>query len=419
MADPIDVPTHLSVDDARRCMVDLCASRARAAEEVMLEKALGRVLARNVSAPFDVPGFTNSAMDGFAVRAADLPDRGEKPLRLRGQIFAGGDEGPEVAPGTCVRITTGAPLPRGADTVVMKEITRTQGDVVTIQAGTSAGANVRPAGEDYRRDDLALSRGARLAPAQLGVLASFGMAHVPVTRQPRAVLMTTGDEIVAPDLPLGFGQIHDSNRYSLGALLEQHGVVLLRHERVRDDPDLLRDALVRAGADADIVVSSGGVSAGEADHLPKLIQDCGRVHFWKVRIKPGMPFLCGEVGAALVFALPGNPVSGIAIFLALLRPGLEALTGATPQSSNLRARLAQPIDKRHDRTEFQRARLSCDDLGRLHATAFPRQGSGMLRGVAEADALIVLPEGARAFAAGDVVDVLPLPGFGEGGRIIC
>ncbi len=419
MVDSIDVPTQISVDEARRRIIDLCTPRLLPAEDVVLEKALSRVLARDVSAPFDVPGFINSAMDGFAVRGADLPDQGERTLTLCGQIFAGGDKAPDVATGTCVRVTTGAPLPRGADTVVMKENTRTQGDHVTVQAGTPAGANVRPAGEDYRRGDLALSRGTLLAPAQLGALASFGMTHAPVARRPRAVLVTTGDEIVAPGLPLGFGQIHDSNRHSLGALLEQHGVLLLRHERVRDDPDLLRDVLVRAGNEADIVVSSGGVSAGEADYLPQLINNCGRVHFWKVRIKPGMPFLCGEVGAALVFALPGNPVSGIAIFLALLRPGLDALTGATRQSSTLRARLGQPIDKRHARAEFQRAHLSCDDQGRLHATAFPRQGSGMLRGVAEADALIVLPEGARAFAAGDVVDVLPLPGFAAGGRIIC
>ena len=415
MADSIDVPSHISVEDARRRIVELCAPRALGAEDVVLEKALGRVLARNISALFDVPGFINSAMDGFAVRATDLSDQGETVLSLRGQIFAGGDEAPDVAPGTCIRITTGAPLPHGADTVVMKENTRKQGDTVSIQAGAAAGANVRPAGEDYRRGDLALPRGTRLAPAHVGVLASFGMTHAPVARRPRAVLVTTGDEIIAPGLPLGFGQIHDSNRYSIGALLEQHGVVLLRHERVRDDPDLLREALVRAGNDADIVVSSGGVSAGEADYLPKLIDGCGRVHFWKVRIKPGMPFLCGEVGASLVFALPGNPVSGIAIFLALLRPGLDALTAATTRTTSLRARLAQPIDKRHARTEFQRALLSCDEEGRLHASAFPRQGSGMLRGVAEADALIVLPEGPRVFAAGDVVDVLPLPGFALAG----
>jgi molybdopterin molybdotransferase len=225
------------------------------------------------------------------------------------------------------------------------------------------------------------------------------------------VLLTTGDELVAPGTPLAFGRIHDSNRNSLGGLLEQHGVVLLRHERLGDDPGILRDALVRAGADADIIVSSGGVSAGDADYMPRLIGEVGRVDFWKVRFKPGMPFLFGEVRRALMFALPGNPVSGIAIFLALLAPGLDALTGATAQQAPLRARLAEPISKRHARAEFQRARLRCDAQGTLQATAQARQGSGMLRGVAEADALLMLPEGAHEFAAGDVVDVLPLPGW--------
>jgi molybdopterin molybdotransferase len=229
---------------------------------------------------------------------------------------------------------------------------------------------VRPAGEDYCVGDIGLRRGTTLMPAQLGVLASFGLARVQVRRRPRAVLLTTGDELVAPGLPLAFGQIHDSNRYSLGALLESHGAKLLRHERVRDDPRILRDALLRAGADADIVVSSGGVSAGEADYLPDLIADVGRVHFWKVRIKPGMPFLFGEVGAAQVFALPGNPVSGIAIFLTLVRPALAAMSGATAPTAKLRARLTQAIDKRHARTEFQRAQLSCDDEGSLRFACF-------------------------------------------------
>ncbi len=178
----------------------------------------------------------------------------------------------------------------------------------------------------------------------------------------------------------GFGQIHDSNRHSLGALIEQHGGVLLRHERVRDDPPSLRDALSRAGAEADLIVSSGGVSAGDADFMPGLIAEIGKVHFWKVRIKPGMPFLFGEVGGALAFALPGNPVSGIAIFLALLKPALAALAGARSQPAGLRARLAQPIDKRHPRAEFQRARLASDAQGALWATPQTRQGSGMLRG---------------------------------------
>jgi molybdopterin molybdotransferase len=406
-----DFPIGISVDEAQRRVVEVCAAHASGKEEISLDSALGRVLAEDASAPFDVPGFVNSAMDGFAVRGIDLPNDSGKVFHLAGEIFAGGASVPEVSAGTCVRITTGAPLPRGADTVVMKENTRTEGDRVTIDAGTGAGANVRPAGEDYRAGDIALRRGTTLLPAQLGVLASFGLARVQVCRRPRAVLLTTGDELIAPGLPLAFGQIHDSNRYSLGALLESHGATLLRHERVPDDPSVLRDALLRAGADADIVVSSGGVSAGEADYLPRLIADVGRVHFWKVRIKPGMPFLFGEVGAAQVFALPGNPVSGIAIFLTLVRPALAAMSGATAQTARLRARLKQPIDKRHARTEFQRAQLSCDDEGRLQVRVFPKQGSGMLRGVAEGNALAVLPEGIREFKAGEVVDVLPLPGF--------
>lgn len=411
MAELRAFPTGLSVDQARERIVEICAARALPAERVTLASARNRIAARDAFAPFDIPGFTNSAMDGFAVRGRDLPTSGEKEFRLIGEILAGGPEAPEVGAGTCVRIMTGAPLPHGADTVVMKENTRVAGDRVTISAGTSSGANVRPAGEDYRAGDLGVARGNELTPARLGVLASFGMAKIEVARQPRVVLLTTGDELVEPGHALGFGQIHDSNRHSLGGLLEQHGAILLRHERVRDDPDALRDALSRAGADADIVVSSGGVSAGEADFLQGLIAQIGKVYFWKVRIKPGMPFLFGEVGAALAFALPGNPVSGIAIFLTLLRPAFAALSGAAPADTALRARLAQPVDKRHPRAEFQRARLACDAQGGLWATPQQKQGSGMLRGVAEADALIALPEGVHSFAAGDVVEVLALPGW--------
>jgi len=302
-------------------------------------------------------------------------------------------------------------LPRGADTVVMKENTQVRDNRVTVAAGTAFGANVRPAGEDYQSGEVGVARGEQLTPARVGVLASFGMAQIDVARRPRVVLLTTGDELVEPGKPLGFGQIHDSNRLSLGGLIEQHGGVLVRRERVRDDPSALRDALSRAGTDADLIVSSGGVSAGDADFLPGLIAEIGKVHFWKVRIKPGMPFLFGAVGGALAFAMPGNPVSGIAIFLTLLKPALATLAGANAQATVLRARLAQPVDKRHARAEFLRGRLSSDTEAQLWATPQTRQGSGMLRGVAEADALIVLPEGAHSFAAGDVVDVLALPGW--------
>jgi molybdopterin molybdotransferase len=411
MAEATSFPTGLSVEQARERIVEICTARALPRERVALACARNRILAGDAIAPLDIPGFTNSAMDGFAVHGRDLPAVGEKAFRRIGEILAGGPEAPAVVTDGCVQIMTGAPLPRGADTVVMKENTRIENDLVMISAGTAIGANVRPAGEDYRAGELGVPRGSALTPAQLGVLASFGLAEVEVAQRPRVVLLTTGDELVEPGHPLGFGQIHDSNRHSLGGLLEQHGTVVLRHERVRDDPQQLRDALSRAGADADIIVSSGGVSAGEADFLPRLIAQIGKVHFWKVKLKPGMPFLFGEVGSALAFALPGNPVSGIAIFLTLLKPALAALSGAPDARTVLRARLAQPVDKRHSRAEFQRARLACDAQGGLWATPQSRQGSGMLRGVAEADALVVLPEGAHSFAAGDVVDILALPGW--------
>lgn len=411
MPESAQFPTRISVDEARRRIVDICAARALDGESVAVANALGRVVRADVIAPFDVPGFANSAMDGFAVRAVDLPASGSRLFRLAGEIFAGGNEVPGVAPGSCVRITTGAPLPQGADTVVMKENSRPTGQGIEISAGTAPGANVRPAGEDYRAGDLAIARGRVLTPARLGVLASFGLADIAVSRRARAVLFTTGDELVPPGAALGYAQIYDSNRLSLGGLLEQQGVELLRHERLPDDPPKLREALRLAGEEADLIVSSGGVSAGEADHLPRLIGEIGRIHFWKVRIKPGMPFLFGTVGRACMFALPGNPVSGMAILLALVKPGLDALAGATTAARVLRARLAEPVHKRHARAEFQRATLACDELGTLWATPHSRQGSGMMRGVADADALVLLAEGERDYAAGDLAEVVSLPGW--------
>jgi molybdopterin molybdotransferase len=407
-------PMGLGVEEARAFIVAIAQARGLRTEIIPLSAAAGRILAIDAIAPHDVPGFANSAMDGFALRATDLPATGEKRFRLIGEVFAGGRTAPGVEAGTCVRITTGAPLPPGADTVVMKENTRIEADCVVVLPGTVPAANVRPAGEDYRADDIALKCGSRLGPSRLGVLASFGNTEVSVVRRARAVLLTTGDELVAPGESLGFGQIHDSNRYSLGTLLESLGVEIIRHERVRDDPAALRDALQRAGADADLIVSSGGVSAGEADFLPRLLGEIGKVHFWKVRIKPGMPFLFGQIGRALFFGLPGNPVSGFATCMALVRPALDAMSGVIEQSPRLRARLRSAIDKRHARVEFQRATLQCDENAVLWAIPHAKQGSGMMRGLAEADALILLPEGEHVFAVGDVVEALPLPGWPRG-----
>jgi molybdopterin molybdotransferase len=403
-------PTAIAVADARARLVALCAGRRLPAERVTLDAAYGRILAHDVSGDADVPGYANSAMDGYAVRGADLPDQGERTFALAGVRLAGDGRPASVGPGECVRITTGAPLPAGADTVVIKENVRLDGAGVVIAAGETPGANVRPAGEDYRAGEFAFAAGSVLTPARVGVLASFGYADVAVVRAPRAIVLTTGDEVIAPGTPLEHGQIYNSNRASLVGLLRGAGAQVVRHEHLRDDPAALEDALRRAAQDADIVVTSGGVSAGEADHLPSLVARLGRVHFWKVRIKPGMPMLAGEIGDALLFCLPGNPVSGMATFLTLVAPALAAMAGRADDALHWYARTAVPIVKNHRRAEFQRARRESRNDGSVWVTPFPRQGSGVLRSVAEADCLIVLPEETTSLAIGDVVEFLALPG---------
>jgi molybdopterin molybdotransferase len=406
-----EFPTHLSVDAARQRIVELCASRTLPMESVPIERALDRILAADVVAAHAIPPFANSAMDGFALRGSDLPADGSKRFRLRGTMLAGVNAALHVEADECVRITTGAPLPTGADTVVMKERVRIEGDGVLIDAGERAGSNVRPAGEDYRAGEIALRAGDALTAVRLGVLASCGPSSAPVSARPRVAVLVTGDELVPPGTALGYGQIHDSNRYALSGLLHGMGIDVRQSSHVRDDPKALGDALLEASRTCDVVITSGGVSAGEADHFPRLVAELGTVHFWKVRMKPGMPFLCGGIGDALVFGLPGNPVSSVATLLTLVRPGLFAMQRANESARRWRAKLSEPVRKKHDRTEFLRARLESSADGSLVVTPLDRQGSGMQRGVAEADCLLVVPESARELAAGAVVEVLPLPGL--------
>jgi len=404
-----EFPTRLSVDEARQRVVDLCREHRVAVDSVPLDRALRRVLAVDVATPHPIPPFANSAMDGYALRGADLPREGEKRFRRVGVMLAGTDATIGVGADECVRITTGAPLPEGADTIVIKERVRVDGDAIVVPAGDAIGANVRPAGEDIASGETVARAGEILSAAQLGVIASCGLANVRVARRPRVAVFVTGNELVPPGQPLGFGRIHDSNRYSLGALLEGLGIVADPVAHVRDDVGALREALSDAAAACDVIISSGGVSAGEADYLPSLLAELGRIDFWKVRMKPGHPVLCGEIGKAIVFGLPGNPVSSLATFLTLVRPGLMAMQGADADARTWRARLTVPVRKKHERTEYLRARLESGDDGVLRATPVERQGSGMMAGVAEADALIVIPEHARALDEGDVVDVLLLP----------
>jgi molybdopterin molybdotransferase len=402
-----DYPTRIALEDALAIVAARAAQHRLPVATVALAMAHGRVLAGDIHAAHPLPPFDNSAMDGFAVRGADLPVEGERRFRLAGEVFAGATSAPSVEPGACVRITTGAPMPPGADTVVIKENALEGDGRVTLKAGEKAGGNVRAAGEDYARDDVALTAGTLLHAPQVAVLAALGVAEVAVRRQPRIAVIATGNELVPTGQPLGFGQIHESNAVMLAALVREAGARVATQRVVRDDPGELRDALLQAAADADLVVTSGGVSAGEADHLPRVLQAIGEIHFHKVRLKPGMPTLFGQIGASLYCGLPGNPVASAVTFRVFVGFALRSMLGIANVSEPRRARLDAPLHKRHARAEFARCSLRSDEHGVLWATPHAKQGSGMLRGLAETEALALLPEGTREFAEGDVVTLWP------------
>jgi molybdopterin molybdotransferase len=266
---------------------------------------------------------------------------------------------------------------------------------------------VRAAGEDYAGGDLALVSGTPLDTAQMAVLAALGVDRVPVRRQPRLAVIATGNELVPTGQPLGFGQVHESNALMLASLARESHAKVVVQRCVRDNPEALRSALLEAAAEADVIVTSGGVSAGEADHLPSVLREIGEIHFHKVRLKPGMPTLFGEIGACLYFGLPGNPVASAVTYRVFVAFALRAMLGVTTVPKPGRARLDAPLHKRHARAEFARCSLRIDDEGVQWVTLHAKQGSGMLRGLAEADALALLPEGAREYVEGDVVLLWP------------
>lgn len=407
MAEP-DYPTRIGLEQALEIVAARAAQHRSPIETLPLAETLGRVLAEDVRAAHALPPFANSAMDGFALRGADLPVSGERRFDMVGELFAGAASAPTVGAGQCVRITTGAPIPVGADTVVIKENVSVDGSHhVLVQTGEKAGANVRIAGEDYAEGDLALAAGTPLAAAQLAVLAALGIDDIAVRRAPRIAVIATGNELVPAGQQLGFGQIHESNAVMLAALARTAHAEVTCCRCVRDEPAALRETMLEAAADADIVVSSGGVSAGEADHLPGVLREIGEIHFHKVRLKPGMPTLFGQLGACLYFGLPGNPVASAVTFRVFVGFALRAMQGISVVPKPAYARLAAPLHKRHARAELARCSLHVDAEGVQWATLHAKQGSGMLRGLAETEALALLPEGARDYGEDDVVMLWP------------
>ncbi len=401
----------LPLDDAVARLVDAgAAQRIADVETVDTFDALGRVLAADVASAVDVPPADNSAMDGYALRAGDAPAPGSVlPVAQR---VAAGQVGAPLAPGTAARIFTGAPLPSGADTVAMQEDcvalpgTGDSCDLGTVRIDTppTAGRNVRRRGEDVRRGSTVLVAGTRLTPQALGLAASVGAAVLQVRRRPRVALLSTGDELVRPGQPLPPGAIYNSNRYLLHGLVQAAGCEAVDLGSVPDRLDATRAALRDAAARCDVVVSSGGVSVGEEDHLRPAVQAEGSLELWQVAIKPGKPLAFGRVGGALFVGLPGNPVAVFVTFVVAVAPMLCAMQGAAsaaPQSFDLRAEFNWPRPDR--RREFLRARPTAGGGVEI----FPNQGSGVLTSTVWADGLVDVAAG-QAVARGDTVRYLPL-----------
>ena len=407
-------PTRIGFDEATACLAAVAAARPPAVERIAPALAAGRVLAEDVVATIPSPPFDNAAMDGFALRAADAAAAGEGGLALTGEQFAGRDLALRVGARDCLRITTGAPLPAGADAVVMKEHCVVDGGRVHLRGPVAVGQHVRRAGEDVRIGDVVLRAGTALNAAAASLAVVAGRGDVAVHRRPTVALFTTGDELRPAGAPLGPGEIHDSNRVLLQGLLAADGYHPVAWPVLPDDPVRIATALADAASAFDVVLTCGGVSAGEKDYLPAWLEANGSVHFWKVRMRPGMPLIAGAVGEAQFVGLPGNPVSVFATYLTLVRPFLDALQSRRDARPRWRARLAQPVDKRHDRLEFLRARLHADGDGVLRVAPDPADGSHRLRAAAAANCLLVLPEGAGHWPADALMDVVPLSLDGSG-----
>ncbi len=401
----------LPIEDAARRMAEQVPVIAET-EVVPLASALGRVTAREMRAPIALPPFDNSAVDGYAVRHADISASGETRLRIVGRVAAGDREGGRVGAGDAVRIFTGAPMPPGADTVFMQEDCRREGGIVVLPHGLARGANRRHAGEDVRAGAVALPEGTRLRPAQLALAAALGVGSVHVRRRLRVALFSTGDEVAEPGTPLMEARIYDANRRLLGELLAAAGAEVTDLGILADAPESLAEALKEASGH-DLILTSGGVSTGEADHVRAAVEEIGKLVFWRVAIKPGRPVAMGvtpglapQTSAAFV-GLHGNPVAAFITFARIVRPLLLALSGARPEP--VRAypvRSGFAYRKKAGRREYVRVSLTTEG-GDLVAHKYPREGAGVITSLTQTDGLAELEDDRTAVAPGERVGFIP------------
>jgi molybdopterin molybdotransferase len=403
--EPVSTLRVAAAREAIQAGIDPITTKQRLA----LREALGRIVADEIISPIDVPGHTNSAMDGYALKGADLQSTELDSFKLIGVAVAGKPYTTPCRSGECVRIMTGAPMPSGCDTVVMQEqAQRDGGQRVRFSANQRAGQNVRQAGEDIAKGAVVLPAGRRLSAADVGILASLGLGEVSVKRRPRVAFFSTGDELRGIGEPLGEGDVYDSNRYSLYSLLQEFGADLLDMGVIKDDPDALREAFQTAAAVSDMVISSGGVSVGEADYTKTILQQLGKLHFWKIAMKPGRPLTFGKLGKTHFFGLPGNPVAVMVTFYQFVLPALHYLATATPyQPLTLSAVCRSDIRKRPGRYEFVRGVFTPGEGGTISVEALGQQGSGILTSMSRGNCFILLAERCAGIARGEPVAIQP------------
>jgi molybdopterin molybdotransferase len=401
----------LNVEEAIQRMTG-SVKQTQDTEVVVIRDALNRVLAKDIISSINVPPYANSAMDGYAFNSVDLPDAGKNTLTLVGKSFAGIPFVGEVKAGECVRIMTGAQIANGTDTVIMQEQVQVNENKITIQSGHCKNENVRHIGEDIKDGDTVLKVGQHITPAELGVLASLGIAEVTVKKQIRVAFFSTGDELRDVDKALEEGQIYDSNRYTIFGMLKNIGVELIDMGIIPDDRQAIEDAFTKASKQADAIITSGGVSVGEADYVKETLDKLGKVDFWKIAMKPGKPLAFGFVNDAVFFGLPGNPVSVMATFYQFALPTLKTMMGLNiTKATVVKVACKTDLRKRPGRTDFQRGILQTNEQGELVVESIGMQASHVLSGMSKANCFIILPQNWGNVEAGTLVDVQPFHGL--------
>jgi len=380
-------------------------------ESVAIRNALNRTLSADVLSTIDVPAYTNSAMDGYAIKYSDIQQEGVSSLEITGVAYAGKPFTGSIQNGQCVRIMTGAMLPEGVDTVIMQEHVEVKDNCIHLSATHQQGQNIRHAGEDLKIGAPALHKGTAIKPADIGLIASLGITEVTVSRNLRVAFFSTGDELRSIGETLQQGQIYDSNRYTLYCMLSNLGVEIMDMGIIPDDPGRIQQAFQTAADEADLLITTGGVSVGDADYVKQTLEDLGEVNFWKIAMKPGRPLAVGKVNNAYFFGLPGNPVSAMVTFYQFVQPAIRQLMGQTKTEPHMiRIKTVSNLKKRPGRVDFQRGILFINDDGEHVVKTTGNQGSHVLSSMSEANCFIVLAQDSGSIKSGEYVDVQPFYG---------